>query len=88
MGSPIISLKQDQRTGKLTKGIVRDILTKSTTHPHGIKVRLENGIVGRVKIIHGGVSFLDKLICRLNLERVLGRLSDQYFKERPIQEGG
>ncbi|MBA3017555.1 MAG: YwbE family protein [Proteobacteria bacterium] len=48
-----IVLKQDQRTGKLTKGIVRDILTKSTTHTHGIKVRLENGLVGRVKIIHG-----------------------------------
>jgi len=45
--------KQDQRTAKLTEGIVRDILTKSTTHPHGIKVRLENGLVGRVKIIHG-----------------------------------
>ncbi len=48
-----IVLKQDQRTGKLTEGIVRDILTKSTTHPHGIKVRLGNGLVGRVKIIHG-----------------------------------
>ncbi|MCG2757909.1 MAG: YwbE family protein [Desulfobacteraceae bacterium] len=48
-----IVLKQDQRTGKLTEGIVRDILTKSTTHPHGIKVRLENGMVGMVKIIHG-----------------------------------
>jgi len=47
-----IVLKQDQRTGKLTKGIVRDILTKSATHPHGIKVRLENGLVGRVKTIH------------------------------------
>jgi len=47
-----IVLKQDQRTGKLTKGIVRDILTKSTTHTHGIKVRLENGLVGRVKIIN------------------------------------
>ena len=46
-----IVLKQDQRTGKLTKGIVRNILTKSSTHPHGIKVRLENGLVGRVKII-------------------------------------
>ena len=41
--------KQDQRSGKLTEGIVRDILTKSSTHPHGIKVRLESGIVGRVK---------------------------------------
>ncbi|MBW2215905.1 MAG: YwbE family protein [Deltaproteobacteria bacterium] len=48
-----IVLKQDQRTGNLTKGIVRDILTKSATHPHGIKVRLENGLVGRVKTIHG-----------------------------------
>ncbi len=43
--------KQDQRTGKLTEGIVKDILTKSSTHPHGIKVRLTNGIVGRVKKI-------------------------------------
>ncbi|MFC1822772.1 YwbE family protein [Thermodesulfobacteriota bacterium] len=41
--------KQDQRTGNLTEGIVKDILTKSPTHHHGIKVRLENGIVGRVK---------------------------------------
>lgn len=48
-----IVLKQDQRTGKLTEGIVRDILTKSATHPHGIKVHLENGLVGRVKSIHG-----------------------------------
>jgi uncharacterized repeat protein (TIGR03833 family) len=47
-----IVLKQDQRSGKLTIGIVRDILTKSATHPHGIKVRLENGLVGRVKIVH------------------------------------
>lgn len=44
-----IVLKQDQRSGKLTNGIVKDILTKSPTHPHGIKVRLENGAVGRVK---------------------------------------
>jgi uncharacterized repeat protein (TIGR03833 family) len=47
----LIVLKQDQRTGKLTKGIVRDILTKSPNHPHGIKVRLESGEVGRVKEI-------------------------------------
>ena len=47
-----IVLKQDQRTGKLTEGIVRDVLTKSPTHPHGIKVRLENGLVGRVKSVH------------------------------------
>jgi uncharacterized repeat protein (TIGR03833 family) len=43
--------KQDQRTGKLTEGIVQRILTNSPTHPHGIKVMLENGIVGRVKEI-------------------------------------
>lgn len=47
-----IVLKQDQRTGTLTKGIVKNILTNSPTHPHGIKVRLEDGQVGRVKVIH------------------------------------
>jgi uncharacterized repeat protein (TIGR03833 family) len=47
----LIVLKQDQRTGKLTQGIVKEILTKSPQHPHGIKVRLENGQVGRVKQI-------------------------------------
>jgi uncharacterized repeat protein (TIGR03833 family) len=46
-----IVLKQDQRTGKLTEGIVQDILTSSSNHPHGIKVRLESGAVGRVKEI-------------------------------------
>ena len=46
-----IVLKQDQSTGKLTEGIVKDILTNSTTHPHGIKVRLTSGSVGRVKEI-------------------------------------
>ena len=44
-----IVLKQDQRTGHLTEGIVQDILTSSPNHPHGIKVRLESGEVGRVK---------------------------------------
>lgn len=43
--------KQDQRTGRLTEGIVESILTKSGTHPHGIKVRLTSGIVGRIKEI-------------------------------------
>ena len=47
-----IVLKKDQRTGRLTRGIVRDLLTKSATHPHGIKVRLADGQVGRVKKIH------------------------------------
>ena len=47
----LIVLKQDQNTGKLTKGIVKDILTKSPNHPHGIKVRLMDGQVGRVKEI-------------------------------------
>jgi len=46
-----IVLKKDQRSGKLTEGIVKNILTKSPEHPHGIKVRLENGAVGRVKNI-------------------------------------
>jgi uncharacterized repeat protein (TIGR03833 family) len=43
--------KQDQRSGKLTEGTVREILTNSATHPHGIKVRLSSGVVGRVKVI-------------------------------------
>jgi uncharacterized repeat protein (TIGR03833 family) len=47
----LVVQKQDQRTGKLIEGIVQDILTKSSTHPHGIKVRLTNGVVGRVKRI-------------------------------------
>lgn len=47
-----IVLKKDQKTGKLTQGIVKDLLTKSSSHPHGIKVRLETGIIGRVKIVH------------------------------------
>jgi uncharacterized repeat protein (TIGR03833 family) len=46
-----IVLKQDQQTGKLTRGVVKDILTKSPNHPHGIKVRLQDGQVGRVKAI-------------------------------------
>jgi len=46
-----IVLKCDQRTGKLTTGVVQDILTKSAVHTHGIKVRLEGGAVGRVKEI-------------------------------------
>ena len=46
-----VVLKQDQRTGKRTRGVVRDILTKSSQHPHGIKVRLETGEVGRVQEI-------------------------------------
>lgn len=46
-----IVLKQDQRSGTLTKGIVKDILTNSSSHPHGIKVRLTGGEVGRVKEI-------------------------------------
>lgn len=49
----LIVLKKDQSTGKVTKGIVKDILTKSPNHPHGIKVRLVDGQVGRVKEIIG-----------------------------------
>ena len=47
----MIVQKQDQRTGNLTEGIVKEILTSSSSHPHGIKVRLESGVVGRVKEI-------------------------------------
>jgi len=47
-----IVLKKDQPTGKLTEGIIKDILTNSPTHPHGIKVRLESGEVGRAKVIN------------------------------------
>ena len=46
-----IVLKQDQKNGNLTEGIVKDILTNSPSHPHGIKVRLDSGAVGRVKEI-------------------------------------
>lgn len=46
-----IVLKEDQRMGRRTEGVVRDILTNSPTHPHGIKVRLESGFVGRVQEI-------------------------------------
>jgi len=47
----LVVLKTDQRSGKLTEGTVKDILTRAAVHPHGIKVRLENGLVGRVKEI-------------------------------------
>ncbi len=50
----LIVLKKDQRSGKLTEGVVKDILTNSPTHPHGIKVRLESGEIGRVKKISEG----------------------------------
>jgi len=46
-----VAQKQDQRSGKLTEGTVHEILTSSATHPHGIKVRLVSGVVGRVKVI-------------------------------------
>jgi uncharacterized repeat protein (TIGR03833 family) len=47
----LVVLKQDQPTGRLTQGIVKDILTRSASHPHGIKVRLQSGLVGRVQQI-------------------------------------
>jgi uncharacterized repeat protein (TIGR03833 family) len=47
----LIVLKRDQRTGKLTRGVVKDILTRSESHPHGIKVRLTDGRIGRVQEI-------------------------------------
>lgn len=48
-----IVLKQDQRSGKLTEGVVKDVLTNSSSHPHGIKVRLQDGQVGRVQEVVG-----------------------------------
>ncbi|EKE76622.1 YwbE family protein [Gallaecimonas xiamenensis] len=48
-----VVLKKDQGSGALTQGVVQRILTNSANHPHGIKVRLEDGQVGRVKVIHG-----------------------------------
>lgn len=52
----LIVLKKDQRSGKLTEGVVQDVLTKSPTHPHGIKVRLRSGEIGRVQKIIGECS--------------------------------
>jgi uncharacterized repeat protein (TIGR03833 family) len=50
----LIVLKKDQRSGKLTRGVVKDLLTRSSYHPHGIKVRLQDGRVGRVKEVIKG----------------------------------
>jgi uncharacterized repeat protein (TIGR03833 family) len=56
VGSSVgIVLKQDQRSGKITQGIVKRILTNSSSHPHGIKVELMDGRIGRVKEIHSKV---------------------------------
>ncbi|MGB2727460.1 MAG: YwbE family protein [Halobacteriota archaeon] len=53
-----IILKKDQRSGKLTEGVVKEILTKSQHHPHGIKVRLISGEIGRVKeILKGSLNY-------------------------------
>ena len=60
--------KQDQRTGRLTEGVVRDILTKSATHPHGIKVRLETGEVGRVKQVCGYTSCAGRALIASHLK--------------------
>ncbi len=57
-----IVLKQDQRSGKITQGIVKRILTNASFHPHGIKVELKDGQVGRVKEIH-------QKNCRIILDR-------------------
>jgi uncharacterized repeat protein (TIGR03833 family) len=47
----MVELSEDKRTGRLTGGTVKEVLTSSPNHPHGIKVRLENGLVGRIKQI-------------------------------------
>lgn len=51
-GTVSVVQKHHQRSGELTEGIVKDLLTNSPNHPHGIKVRLESGVVGRVKEVH------------------------------------
>ena len=56
-----IVLKQDQRTGRLTIGVVKDLLTSSANHPHGIKVRLADGQVGRVQKILGEARKQDQM---------------------------
>jgi len=62
-----IVTKVNQHSGKLTEGIIKDILTKSARHPHGIKVRLENGLVGRVKEISNSDELEE--IMKMNRER-------------------
>jgi uncharacterized repeat protein (TIGR03833 family) len=52
----LVVTKQDQGTGRLTEGVVKDVLTRSRTHPRGIKVRLQNGQIGRVVEIRGGAT--------------------------------
>jgi len=59
-----VVLKHDQRSGKITRGIVKRILTNSSHHPHGIKVELENGQIGRVKEIHLSPDFHYKLLAK------------------------
>ena len=60
----LIVLKKDQRSGRTTEGIIKDVLTKSPAHPHGIKVRLESGEVGRVKeILEQGGMGVKYMIC-------------------------
>jgi uncharacterized repeat protein (TIGR03833 family) len=63
--SVAIVLKQDQRTGRLTRGVVKDVLTKSSFHPHGIKVRLETGEVGRLFALRPAAAALagTELLC-------------------------
>jgi uncharacterized repeat protein (TIGR03833 family) len=61
--------KLDQRTGKLTRGVVKDVLTNSPSHPHGIKVRLQTGLVGRVQVIIKATKWQIWLILKRKNER-------------------
>lgn len=73
-----IVLKQDQRSGTLTEGIVQDILTNSSHHPHGIKVRLESGAVGRVKVIHDQGLIYSAVISFVGAWRIADLLRDNF----------
>ena len=77
--------KQDQRSGKLTEGTVYEILTNSATHPHGIKVRLGGGIVGRVKVIGGDsiTLFVEGFACRGGNHMYIMACSVQLARQRP-----
>ena len=75
----LIVLKRDQHSGKLTEGIVKDILTKSPTHPHGIKVRLESGEIGRVKKI------MEEMLGRPPPSSCSGKVDESSFTISPYE---
>ncbi|MCZ7356666.1 MAG: YwbE family protein [Candidatus Methanoperedens sp.] len=86
-----IVLKQDQRSGKITQGIVKRILTNASYHPHGIKVELKNGQVGRVKEIHSNVARQELFIGHwlrslIDLMRIVFRNTKDSYDSRSLVE--